>query len=143
MIIMEIKKASTQKDFFGLVQLRTEVFVLEQKVDIQIEQDIKDFTAIHYIVWDNNEAVGCLRILDEEEYAVIGRVAVKKSRRKENIGYTLMRAIENDPFIKSKGKISLHAQRSAENFYIKCGYKIASEPYIEAGIEHVMMEKIL
>ena len=143
MIIMEIKKASTQKDFFGLVQLRTEVFVLEQKVDIQIEQDIKDFTAIHYIVWDNNEAVGCLRILDEEEYAVIGRVAVKKSRRKEKIGYALMRAIENDPFIKSKGKISLHAQRSAENFYIKCGYKIASEPYIEAGIEHVMMEKIL
>lgn len=143
MIIMEIKKASTQKDFFGLVQLRTEVFVLEQKVDIQIEQDIKDFTAIHYIVWDNNEAVGCLRILDEEEYAVIGRVAVKKSRRKEKIGYALMRAIENDSFIKSKGKISLHAQRSAENFYIKCGYKIASEPYIEAGIEHVMMEKIL
>lgn len=143
MIIMEIKKASTQKDFFGLVQLRTEVFVLEQKVDIQIEQDIKDFTAIHYIVWDNNEAVGCLRILDEEEYAVIGRVAVKKSRRKEKIGYALMKAIENDPFIKSKGKISLHAQRSAENFYIKCGYKIASEPYIEAGIEHVMMEKIL
>lgn len=143
MFIMEIKKATSQKDFFGLVQLRTEVFVLEQKVNIQIEQDIKDFTAIHYIVWDNNEPVGCLRILDEPEYAVIGRVAVKKNRRGEKIGLALMKEIENDPFVKSKGKISLHAQRSAENFYLKCGYTVASEPYMEAGIEHVMMEKVL
>lgn len=141
---MEIRRASSQKDFFALVQLRTEVFVLEQKVDIQIEQDTADFDAIHYIAYDDQQAAaGCLRILLTETEAIIGRVAVKKALRHQHIGQALMAAIEKDEAVLQRGKITLHAQESAVGFYEKCGYKIVSEPYYEAGIRHVMMEKKL
>lgn len=140
---MVIQKATTQQDFFHLVQLRTEVFVLEQKVDIQIEQDERDFDAIHYIAYDQAKAIGCLRILVEEEGVTIGRVAVKKEYRRQGVGQALMKAIESDETVIKKGVIRLHAQKTAENFYLRCGYQIQSKPYIEAGIEHIMMEKRL
>lgn len=138
---MIIQKATTQQDFFHLVQLRCEVFVIEQHVDIQIEQDKRDFDAIHYLAYDKNQAVGCLRILIEEDCVTIGRVAVKKEFRNQGIGQALMKAIENDAAVIKKGLIQLHAQRTAENFYLRCGYQICSKPYMEAGIEHIMMEK--
>lgn len=140
---MKVIKATTQQDFFSIVHLRTEVFVLEQQVDIRIEQDELDLTASHYIVWNQTEAVGCLRILFQEDCAVIGRVAVKKEARRQHVGKALLEAIETDPEVIEKGRITLHAQTSALPFYLKCGYTICSKPYYEAGIEHVMMEKIL
>jgi len=36
-----------------------------------------------------------------------------------------------------------HAQVSAVPFYLRLGYRITSEPFDEAGIEHVRMEREL
>ena len=140
---MEIIRAEKQRDFFEIVQLRTDVFVLEQEVDIKIEQDQRDLFCIHYLARLEDKPVGCLRILDEDDHVSIGRVAVRKEMRGKHIGKALMLAIENDPLVKEKGIIQLHAQLSAKDFYEKCGYAVTSDIYLEAGIEHVMMEKKL
>ena len=51
---MKTKFAETQADFFRIVRIRTEVFVIEQQVDLHIEQDQDDETALHWLV--ENEA---------------------------------------------------------------------------------------
>ena len=62
---MKTKFAETQADFFRIVRIRTEVFVIEQQVDLHIEQDQDDETALHWLVENEaGEAVACCRGLD-------------------------------------------------------------------------------
>ena len=58
---MKTKFAETQADFFRIVRIRTEVFVIEQQVDLHIEQDQDDETALHWLV--ENEAGEALSLI--------------------------------------------------------------------------------
>ena len=40
-------------------------------------------------------------------------------------------------------QIRLHAQRSAEAFYLRLGYLPCGEPFEEAGIPHIEMQRAL
>jgi predicted GNAT family N-acyltransferase len=47
------------------------------------------------------------------------------------------------PVIKAEfgcDKISFHAQKHAEGFYLKLGFKTVSDVFLEEGIEHVIMK---
>ena len=141
---MKTKFAETQADFFRIVRIRTEVFVIEQQVDLHIEQDQDDDTAMHWLVENEaGEAVACCRGLDFGEEIHIGRVAVLKSYRGQHVGALMMREIEKDPHLARFKKIVLHAQAQVEGFYASLGYTTVSEPFYEAGIRHVTMEKAL
>ena len=55
----------------------------------------------------------------------------------------MMREVENDPHLAKFKKIVVHAQAQVEGFYSSLGYTTVSEPFYEAGIKHVTMEKAL
>ena len=77
---MKTKFAETQADFFRIVRIRTEVFVIEQQVDLHIEQDQDDDTALHWLVEnEDGEAIACCRGLDFGEEIHLGRVAARPS----------------------------------------------------------------
>jgi len=69
--------------------------------------------------------------------------AVDKSFRNQKTGTRLVAFAEN--FCKSCGfeKIILNARKSASGFYIKLGYRVVSDEFIEVGIPHFRMEKII
>ena len=138
---MQIKVAQTQSDFFQIVRIRAEVFIREQNVDSEIEMDIKDDTAIHCLATLNNKPAGCLRILMNDDGVTIGRVAVLKPYRRMKIGKAMMEFVETLPEVKEKGKIAVHAQLTARDFYLNCGFHEVSDIYEEANILHVSMEK--
>ena len=140
---MQVKIAQTQSEFFQIVRIRAEVFVREQNVDTIIEMDEKDDTAIHVLALFNQKPVGCLRILMHKEKAVVGRVAVLKPFRKKHIGKAMMEFVETIPEVKEKGLIEVHAQLTARDFYLNCGFHETSDIYLEADIQHVSMEKKL
>ena len=138
---MQIKVAQTQSDFFQIVRIRAEVFIREQNVDSEIEMDIKDDTAIHCLATLNNEPVGCLRILMNDDGVTVGRVAVRKPYRRMKVGKAMMNFVETLPVVKEKGKIAVHAQLTAREFYLNCGFHEVSDIYEEANILHISMEK--
>ena len=138
---MQIKVAQTQSDFFQIVRIRAEVFIREQNVDSEIEMDIKDDTAIHCLATLNNKPAGCLRILMNDDGVTVGRVAVLKPYRRMKVGKTMMEFVETLPVVKEKGKIAVHAQLTARDFYLNCGFHEVSDIYEEANILHVSMEK--
>jgi len=140
---MQIKIAETQSEFFQIVRIRAEVFVREQNVDTIIEMDEKDDTAIHVLATLNQKPAGCLRILVHDDKVVIGRVAVLKPFRRNHIGKALMNFVETLPVVKERGKIEVHAQLTARDFYLNCGFHEISDIYEEANIQHVSMEKII
>lgn len=142
---MKVLRAKQQADFFKIVRIRTAVFVLEQQVNISIEQDKLDDTALHWFVEsDQQEAIACCRGLVQDSQVVqLGRVAVLQNWRSQHVGRTLMLVVQQDCKQLGFKKVLVHAQAQVEGFYTSLGYTVVSEPFYEAGIKHLSMEKSL
>ncbi len=140
---MIIKQATTQAEFFALMRVRTIVFVNEQNVDINLEQDDEDLTAIHYVCLKDDVVIATLRILKYQDHVKIGRVAVLKEYRNQKIGSLMIREVEKHPDVINIGKISIHAQVSALPFYEKLGYKDTNVHDYDANILHTTLIKTI
>jgi ElaA protein len=132
----------TTEELYEVLQLRSEIFVVEQNCVYQ-DIDLKDQKAIHVLGYFQNELVAYTRIFKPGDYfqqASIGRVLVKESYRSRKWGYDIMeasiKAIEQD-FLATTIKIS--AQQYLEKFYNNMGFLTVGEPYLEDGIPHVAM----
>ena len=144
-----IKILESEKDRSLGFNLRTEVFVNEQNVPIELELDEKDNSeySIHIGYFKDDKLIGIARLIDmDKEVIHIGRVAIDKNHRGEGIGYKLILGCENiaKNVLNKDFTIELGAQLYAENFYKKLGYnRVNDNIYIEAGIEHIDMRKTI
>lgn len=129
--------------------LRIEVFVKEQKVPIELELDDKDNSVdtIHIGYFLGNILVGVARLIDIDKNIIhIGRVAIDKDYRGKGIGRKLIVGCENiaKQILKKEVIIELSAQIQAEKFYESLGYNRVNDMiYLDAGIEHVDMRKVI
>lgn len=126
-------------ELYGIVQLRLEVFVVEQNCPYQ-DLDGKDQSAYHLFLKDNDVIVAALRVLPENvayDETAIGRLIVKEAYRGQKIAKTMMeKAIEFITDDLGKDKIRLSGQAYLTDFYIGLGFKKVSEEYLEDGIKH-------
>ena len=129
--------------------LRIEVFVREQNVPIELELDDKDHSenTVHIGYFNNDKLIGVARLIDMDKDVIhIGRVVIDKEYRGQGIGRELIIGCENiaQQILKRKTIIELSAQIQAENFYKSLGYnRINDKIYLDAGIEHVDMRKVI
>ncbi len=121
-----------------LVHIRTQVFIEEQKVPIDLEWDGLDETAQHFLaVNDVNEPVACARLLNNGS---IGRMAVLKAWRGQGVGSSLLKMAINMHTQQGVQTLMLSAQLHAMAFYEKAGFVVCSAPYLDANILHVDMQ---
>lgn len=132
----------TNWELYSLLQLRSEVFVVEQNCVYQ-DMDGKDEIALHLMGFKNQKLVTYARIFAPGDYfeeASIGRVIVRSSERKFGYGHELMRVAANE--IKARfdtSKIRLSAQQYLIKFYNAHGYRETGEGYLEDDIPHIAM----
>ena len=88
---MTVEIAPT-RDLDTCLALRHAVFVVEQNVPVEREQDNQDDDAHHILAWLDGVPVGTARILIKGEIAKIGRVCVLPSARGRGLGAALIRA---------------------------------------------------
>ncbi|WP_396176256.1 GNAT family N-acetyltransferase [Flavobacterium sp.] len=136
--------ALSSQELYNLLQLRSEVFVVEQNCVYQ-DIDGKDEKAIHLIGEDNGKIVAYARIFKPNDYfeqASIGRVVVKESYRDKKLGHLLMReAIRVIETHFEETKITISAQLYLKKFYESHGFVQTSEMYLEDDIPHIEMKK--
>ena len=146
MITTEVKTFSelTLQELYRILQLRSEVFVVEQDCVYQ-DIDGKDEKALHVLGFKNNKIIAYTRLFkagDYFEYASIGRVVVAKNERAFKYGYDIM-----DVSIKAikthfkEQKIKISAQAHLKSFYNNCGFIEIGEEYVEDDIPHIAMIK--
>lgn len=129
-------------ELYDLLQLRSEVFVVEQDCVYQ-DIDGKDQEALHVIGYKYDKIVAYTRCFKPGYYfkeAAIGRVVVKNSERRFGYGHEIMKASKKA--IESHyhtSKIKLSAQQYLIKFYEYHGYKTTGEGYLEDGIPHIAM----
>ena len=141
---MEIKKADCQSEFFGLMQLRKDVFVHEQQVDIDLEMDEQDLNAWHFVALDAEKVIATCRLILIDDYAKLGRMAVLPTYRHKQVGSQLITYAEKTARSYKIRKLVMEAQVQAIPFYLSNGYRVvADEIIMDANIEHKLMEKLL
>ena len=132
------------EELYQLLQLRSEVFVVEQNCLYQ-DIDGKDRNAFHALGMVKGQLVAYTRIFkpgDYFDYAAVGRVVVKNSCRKYGYGKVIMlRSLE---FIKedlNALEVALSAQTYLKRFYWDLGFTETGGEYLEDGIPHIKMVK--
>ena len=132
------------EELYNILQLRSEIFVVEQNCVYQ-DMDDKDRKALHVLGKKNNKIIAYTRIFKSGDYfdvSSIGRVIVAKSERQYGYGYDIMNASINA--IKqnfNESKIKLSAQCYLKKFYNNLGFIEVGEEYLEDDIPHICMIK--
>src|SRR5215469_32189 len=119
--------------------IRRTVFIEEQHVPEEIEMDADDTDAFHALALDGSKPAGCGRMVAHDGYVKIGRMAVLRERRGEGIGRNILVFLMERAKQQGFGRAVLHAQLTAEGFYLKNGYIPEGEVFEEAGIMHRRM----
>lgn len=136
---------STNQVYKDSLTIRRKVFIEEQQVDESIEIDGTDDSKYHVVGYLNGIAQATARInpLDDDTIK-IQRVAVHQDQRGLGLGRQLMAEIESFARSNNFNRLILSAQDPVIPFYEQVDYAITNnEGYIEAGIPHHDMEKIL
>jgi YbgC/YbaW family acyl-CoA thioester hydrolase len=125
----------------GARQVRTEVFVHEQRIPLALEWDEEDASALHAVAFNRlNMPVATGRLLQHAPgVARIGRMAVSRVLRGTWLGREILQALMQAARERGDREVLLHAQRSAEGFYRNLGFSPRGEPFEEAGIAHIEM----
>ena len=134
----------TTQELYNLLQLRSEVFVVEQDCVYQ-DIDGKDQKAHHILGYKDDKLVAYTRIFKPGYYfeeSSIGRVVVQQKERKFKYGYYIMKAsIEAIKTQYNERIIRISAQTYLKQFYNNLEFYEVGEEYLEDGIPHINMIK--
>ena len=95
------------------LQLRYEVFCVEQGVPEREELDGRDREGIHLVAVSDGELVGTCRLLMVGATAQLSRLAVRTSARRRGIATALLEPAEAETLAAGGRRIVLHAQTYA------------------------------
>jgi ElaA protein len=133
----------TPDEVYSIAKLRTDVFLVEQKVD-ETELDGRDLepTTVHYFIQDAAGTAAYCRTLENPQPEhldarhFIGRVVVRADRRGEGLG---LQVVEQAAAGLEGHAVVIHSQEYIAPLYAKLGFEAFGDVYVEAGIRHVSM----
>lgn len=133
----------SNEELYKILQLRIEVFVVEQNCVFQ-DCDDKDQASFHFLGWRQNKLVAYTRLMPAGiayEETSIGRVVTSPSARGSQTGRELMiRSIDKLYELFGRSPIKIGAQLYLKKFYSSLGFIACSDIYLEDGIEHIKMK---
>ncbi|MFN0314836.1 MAG: GNAT family N-acetyltransferase [Burkholderiales bacterium] len=136
-----IRIASWQTDRKSLRAIREAVFVDEQKVPVELEWDEEDVRCVHVLAEaSNGAAIGTGRLLPDGH---VGRMAVLQPWRRRGVGSALLVHLVDLAKRSGRKVLRLHAQSYVADFYRRHGFIVEGEEFMEAGIPHRYMTRIL
>jgi predicted GNAT family N-acyltransferase len=87
--------------------------------------------------------LGTCRLLFVDRTVQFSRLAVEASARRRGLATRLLLAADAEALGAGAKRIVLHAQTYARDLYLANGYEPRGHVFVEAGIEHIAMEKRL
>lgn len=129
---------------YAILALRAQIFVVEQNCHY-LDPDGKDQYALHLLGEKDPSLLAYLRLFpptEIENYLVFGRVVTQHGVRKKGYGKKLLNELLQycelhypDTIIKCSAQIYL------QKFYESFGFVAMGDPYYDAGIQHIAMQK--
>ena len=121
--------------------LREQVFVVEQGVPLDMEYDAADPISLHALARSpDGRAIGTGRLLEDGH---VGRMAVLPDWRGKGVGTALLCHLMEEARRRGINRLALNAQTQAADFYRRFGFVEEGKVFIEAGLSHIAMVKML
>lgn len=140
-----VRYASTTEDRDLAFALRREVFEVEQNVPRPLDRDAFDLNADHVVVFDDRGAciaTGRAVRLDSRT-CQIGRQVTARSHRGTGVGAKVLDALERMVALRGLREIRVHSQLPAIPFYQHRGFEQVGDTFLEEGVPHVLMRKLI
>ncbi len=132
---------SWEHDAPRLRAVRHAVFVVEQNIPEELEWDDVDAVCVHALALDRDGVpIACGRLLPDGH---IGRMAVLSGWRGQGVGAAVLSLLIEVARDRGDAAVRLHAQTHAVPFYAKFGFVPEGDEYLEAGIPHRTMVRML
>lgn len=134
----------TVQELYAVLQLRCEVFAVEQKI---VYQDCDDYDqkAVHLMGWQGDKLVAYARLFApgiKYPEAAMGRFVTSPIVRGKRVGHQLItRALQEVETRFDKAPMTISAQQYLEKFYQSYGFVTTGSPYIEEDIPHIKMTR--
>jgi YbgC/YbaW family acyl-CoA thioester hydrolase len=143
--MLQVKTGSWPELGTDAQKIRSEVFIEEQRIPAEMEWDEADRAAVHAVAYNRlGQPVATGRLLQPKPgVAKVGRMAVHKVLRGSGVGRQVLEALMAVAAARGDSEAVLHAQRSAEGFYLGLGFEPRGEAFEEAGIAHIEMARPL
>jgi predicted GNAT family N-acyltransferase len=138
-----LRRARDAAERSAAVELRIRVFCDEQGVSREDEIDGRDDGAVHLVALERGAVVGTCRLLFDGTTCKLGRLVVARDARRRGIGGGLLGLAEREARAAGAERIVLNAQTRARGVYRAAGYTEGGDTFMEAGIEHIRMERPL
>jgi predicted GNAT family N-acyltransferase len=140
---LHIKTCLLADEYPTLHRIREVVFQAEQGIDPTLDWDGHDHAAIHLLAYLGEIAVGAARLreVDAGITLKLERLAVLPSYRYQGIGGEMVHTAIAYGKVQGYQQMVIHAQEQTATFYQGLGFKVVGEPFMEAGIAHLKMER--
>jgi ElaA protein len=129
-------------ELYAILQLRNEVFVVEQNCVFQ-DADDKDQSSWHLMAWEEDKLAAYTRLVPagvSYPELSIGRVVICPKMRKAGLGKVLMqKSIGMIYSLWGIQPVRISAQLYLKKFYESFGFQQCSDVYLEDNIEHIAM----
>lgn len=140
---VEIRRVASRDEMDQALAVRDRVFCVEQGVPKREEIDGRDKDAVHLVAVEDGRVLGTCRLLFVDRTVQFSRLAVDRDARRQGIATRLLQAADAEAIGAGARRIVLHAQTYARDLYLADGYEPRGHVFVEAGIEHIAMEKRL
>jgi predicted GNAT family N-acyltransferase len=137
----EVRRARGEEEMAAVLELRHEVFCAEQGVPEHEELDGRDGEATHLVAVSGHDVLATCRLLFVGPTVQFSRLAVRVDARRRGIASALLTLADEETRRAGGRRLVLHAQTYARSLYEAAGYEPRGRIFMEAGIEHIAMEK--
>jgi putative N-acetyltransferase (TIGR04045 family) len=141
---IDVHWAVAPEEVRGALSVREQVFCDEQGVARADELDGRDEDARHVVAltserYARSRVIGTARLLVEGRVAKIGRVAVEREWRGHGIASRMLALTLDGAREHGCRRARLASQLEASELYRRAGFAVESDPFEEAGIQHIWM----
>ncbi len=139
----EVRRVRGETEMAAVLALRHSVFCVEQGVPEREEVDGRDGEGVHLVAVSDGEVLATCRLLFVGPTVQFSRLAVREAARRHGIATALLALADSETRSGGARRLVLHAQTYARALYDAAGYEPRGRVFMEAGIEHIAMEKLL
>jgi predicted GNAT family N-acyltransferase len=139
----EVRRVRGEAEMAALLKVRHDVFCVEQGVPEREELDGRDGEGVHLVAVSDGEVLATCRLLFVGPTVQFSRLAVRHPARRHGIASALLALADDETRAGGARRLVLHAQTYARSLYDRAGYEPRGRVFMEAGIEHIAMERVL
>lgn len=132
------------EDYKKMITLRQQILRQPLGLSFSMEELEKEKNDLLIAAFDDDDMLGCCMLTKiNNDTLRLRQMAVQNNLQGKGIGASIMSFIENLSRDKGYKFLMMHARNTAIGFYEKFGYKVKGEEFIEVGVPHHVMEKML